>query len=62
MEELKQRRLFDVNEFKLKDKGLQVKYKRLGEYIELTIPYEKITNDITFVKQSNKSWFIASML
>lgn len=62
MDKLKQRRLLEINEFKLEEKGLNVKRKRLGEYVELTIPYEEITKSITVVKVGNKRWFYAGVI
>jgi len=62
MDKLKQKRLLNENQFELADKGLLYKCKSLAEYVELTIPYEEITKEITVVKKGSKNWLFTGII
>jgi hypothetical protein len=54
MEELKQRKLFNRKKYNITEKGVHITEKSLGSYDEATVPFEKITDDVSVFSEALK--------
>ncbi|HBY21150.1 MAG: hypothetical protein A2Y24_02530 [Clostridiales bacterium GWE2_32_10] len=62
MNKLKQRKLFASMEVEILDKGLSIKEKEIGKYVEFSMPYEKITKDVAVRTKNSEGWYTVAIL